>query len=259
LGTCTTFLILLLHSDFLLLHCIYNPLMLSVAIAGAAAAGAAVSAGYQSMSPTGQWFGRAFCGSPGGNSLALTFDDGPNDPHTLRLLDVLGKHNVHATFFLIGRYVKQRPDIVREIAQRGHVIGNHTFTHPRLIFLPEARARAEIVQCREAIRDAVGEHSNLFRPPWGGRRPGTFRLVRQLGLEPIMWNVTGYDWNAPSVEYIEHQVTSKVRGGNVVLLHDGGHAALGADRSKTVAAVDRMIARFKSEQRQFATISEMLV
>jgi peptidoglycan/xylan/chitin deacetylase (PgdA/CDA1 family) len=173
------------------------------------------------------------------------------------LLDVLGKHDVHATFFLIGRYVRQRPDIAREIAQRGHVIGNHTFTHPQLIFLPTVDARRELVQCREAISDAVGEHSILFRPPWGGRRPGTFSLVRQLGLEPIMWNVTGYDWNAPSVEYIERKI-GDARGGDVILLHDGGHKAFGTDRSKTVAAVERMIVRFKSEGRGFATIPEMM-
>jgi peptidoglycan/xylan/chitin deacetylase (PgdA/CDA1 family) len=232
--------------------------MLCLAIAGAAAAGA-ISLGYQSMSPTGQWFGRAFCGSPGrGKKLALTFDDGPNDPYTLRLLDLLAKRDVQATFFLIGRYAKQRPDIVREIARRGHVIGNHTFTHPRLIFLPAARVRQEIVQCREAITEAVGEHSNLFRPPWGGRRPGTFRLVRQLGLEPIMWNVTGYDWNAPSVESIEQKVASKIRGGNVVLLHDGGHAAFGADRSKTVEAVDRLLTRYKSEGCDFVSVPHMM-
>jgi peptidoglycan/xylan/chitin deacetylase (PgdA/CDA1 family) len=232
--------------------------MLGLTIGGIAAAGAAVSLGYQSMAPTGQWFGRAFCGSRGRKSLALTFDDGPNDPHTLRLLDVLDQHEVKATLFLIGRYVKQRPEIVREIARRGHVIGNHTFTHPRLIFLPANNIRQEILQCREAIRDAVGEHSNLFRPPWGGRRPGTFSLVRQLGMEPIMWNVTGYDWNAPSVEYIERKVERKVRGGDVILLHDGGHAAFGTDRSKTVAAVDRLITRFKSQGREFATIPKMM-
>jgi peptidoglycan-N-acetylglucosamine deacetylase len=232
--------------------------MLGFAIAGAAAAGAA-AAGYQSMSPTGQWFGRAFCGLPdGGKNLALTFDDGPNDPHTMRLLDVLGKHNVKATFFLVGRFVQQRPDIVREIAQRGHVIGNHTFTHPRLIFLPAARIRQEILQCRDAISEAVGEHSNLFRPPWGGRRPGVFRMVRQLGLEPIMWNVSGHDWDAPSAEFIEQRVAKKIRGGAVVLLHDGGHAAFGTDRSKTVEAVDRLIVRFKSEYLGFATIPEMM-
>ncbi len=237
--------------------------MLGLAIAGAAAAGA-VSLGYQSMSPTGQWFGHAFFGPPGARKdLALTFDDGPNDPYTLRLLDVLGKHDVKATFFLIGRYVMQRPDIAREIAQRGHVIGNHTFTHPLLIFQPAARIRQEILQCREAISDAVGKHSNLFRPPWGGRRPGVFgpgvfSIARQLGLEPVMWNVTGYDWDAPSVEYIEQKVARKIRSAAVVLLHDGGHAAFGTDRSKTVEAVDRLIARFKSEGRGFATIPQMM-
>ena len=210
------------------------------------------------MAPTGQWFGRAFCGSPGGNRLALTFDDGPNDPHTLRLLDVLDKHGVKATFFVIGCYVNQRPDIAEEIARRGHVIGNHTFTHPQLIFLPAARVREEIVQCRQAIFDAVGEHSNLFRPPWGGRRPETFAQVRQLGLEPIMWNVTGFDWNPPSAEYVEGKV-SKARGGDVVLLHDGGHAAFGADRSKTVEAVNWLIPRLKSANQSFATIPELLV
>ena len=211
------------------------------------------------MSPTGQWFGRAFCGSRGGRKLALTFDDGPNDPHTLRLLDVLDKQGVKATFFLIGRFVKQRPDLAREIAQRGHVIGNHTFTHPRLIFLPASRVREEILQCGQAITDAVGKHSNLFRPPWGGRRPGTFTVVRQLGLEPIMWNVSGHDWDAPSAEHIERRVASQVRGGDVILLHDGRHAAFGTDRSKTVEAVDRLTVRFKSEGREFATIPEMLV
>ena len=246
----------MLSADYGML--LYNPTMLGLAIAGAAAAGAA-AAGYQSMSPTGQWFGRAFCGLPGGGKdLALTFDDGPNDPHTMRLLGVLGKHNVKATFFLIGRYVKQRPDIVREIAKCGHVIGNHTFTHPRLIFQPVARIRQEILQCRDAISEAVGEHSNLFRPPWGGRRPGVFGIVRQLGLEPIMWNVSGHDWDAPSAEFIEQRVAKKIRGGEVVLLHDGGHAAFGADRSKTAEAVDRLIVRFKSEGRGFSTITQMM-
>src|SRR5690349_15990457 len=102
--------------------------MFGAAIAISAAA-AASAAGYQTMAPTGQWYGRTFAGSKGSRQLALTYDDGPNDPHTLRLLDVLAKHDVRATFFLIGQFVKQRPDIVRELAQAGHVIGNHTFNH----------------------------------------------------------------------------------------------------------------------------------
>ncbi len=231
--------------------------MLGLAIAGVAAG----ALGYQSMAPTGQWFGRAFCGlrrGSGSKQIALTFDDGPNDPHTQHLLDVLAKHNVLATFFLIGRYVRQRPDIVTKIAKQGHVIGNHTFTHPRLIFRSGSRIREEILQCRRAISEAIGEPSNLFRPPWGARRPGVFRIVRQLGLEPVMWNITGYDWNRPSTDFIEQKVTSKIRGGDVVLLHDGSHVAFGADRSKTVEAVDRLIERYRANGHQFVTIPEMM-
>jgi len=230
--------------------------MFTLAIATGAAL---VSAGYQSMAPTGQWFGKAFHGLPrGSKQVALTFDDGPNDPHTLNLLEVLAKHDVRATFFLIGRYVQQRPDTVREIAKQGHVIGNHTFSHPFLTFHGGEGIRKEIQLCRDAITHAVGEHSNLFRPPWGARRPAVFRIVRQLGLEPIMWNVTGYDWNAPSADYIYDKVSPKIRGGDVVLLHDGGHKAFGTDRSRTVEAVDRLIAKHRADGHHFVSIPEMM-
>jgi peptidoglycan-N-acetylglucosamine deacetylase len=222
------------------------------------AGAAAVAAGYQSIAPTGQWYGRAFCGTRKGNQIALTFDDGPNDPDTLKLLEVLARHNVRATFFLIGQYVRKRPDIVRAIAQSGHVIGNHTYTHPQLIWELAVRVRDELTQCRSAIQDAIAEHSNLFRPPFGGRRPGTFSVVRELGLEPIMWNITGYDWNAPSADYIERKVTRRIRGGDVVLLHDGGHRAFGSDRSATVQAVSRLIPAYKAQGYEFVTIPEMM-
>lgn len=228
-------------------------------IVTAAAAAAASAAGYQSMAPTGQWFGRTFTGlGRGSRELALTFDDGPNDPYTFRLLEVLARHEVHATFFLIGRYVQQRPDLVRELVQAGHTIGNHTFTHPMLIFKSAREIRSQLGQCKRALTDAVGDPSNLFRPPFGGRRPAVLRVARQMGLQPIMWNVTGYDWNASSVEDIERRVTGQVRGGNVILLHDGGHREFGTDRSYTVAATDRLISRFKSEEYEFVTIPEMM-
>ena len=223
------------------------------------AGAAAVLAGYHSMAPQSQWFGRAFCALPRGTKqMALTFDDGPNDPHTLNLLDVLGKLNVRATFFMIGRYVQRRPDIALEVKNRWHVIANHTFTHPFLTLQSRANVREELEQCREALTAAVGEHSNLFRPPWGARRPAVFRTVRQLGLEPIMWSVTGYDWDAPSAEYIEKKVAARVHGGDVMLLHDGGHQAFGTDRSHTVKAVEALILRYKAEGYEFVTVPEMM-
>jgi peptidoglycan/xylan/chitin deacetylase (PgdA/CDA1 family) len=228
-------------------------------LASAAGLAAATAAGYQSMSPTGQWYGRTFTGMPpGSRKLALTYDDGPNDPHTLHLLEVLAKHQVHATFFLIGRYVKQRPDIVREIAQAGHLIGNHTFSHPNLILASEAQARSEIQDCERALAETVGQHSGLFRPPFGGRRPVTLRVACSLGLQPVMWNVTGWDWRAKPAAYVEQKVRKQIRGGDVILLHDGGHAAFGADRSQTVLATDRLIAGYKAEGYDFVTVPEMM-
>jgi peptidoglycan/xylan/chitin deacetylase (PgdA/CDA1 family) len=238
---------------------LYNSCMLVPALAGAVSAAAAITAGYQSMAPTAQWYGPTFTGlPPGSRQLALTYDDGPNHPHTLRLLEVLAKHNVHATFFLIGRYIQQQPQIAREIVSAGHIVGNHTFTHPLLIFKSESEIRRQLTQCRDALQDAIGQPSNLFRPPFGGRRPAVFRVARDLGLKPVMWNVTGYDWNAPPAEVIERNVAGQTHGGNVILLHDGGHKQIGADRSQTVIATDHLIARYKSEGYKFVTIPQMM-
>jgi peptidoglycan/xylan/chitin deacetylase (PgdA/CDA1 family) len=233
--------------------------MLGLAMTSAAGAAAAVAAGYQSMAPTGQWYGQTFTGlTRGSRQIALTYDDGPNDLHTLRLLEVLAKHDTRATFFLIGRYVRQHPDIAREIAKAGHSIGNHTFTHPLLIFKSEAEIRRELFLCSTALRDALDREANIFRPPFGGRRPAVLRIARELSLEPVMWNVTGYDWNAPPAGVIEQKITRQVRGGDVVLLHDGGHSQMGADRSQTVLATDHLITRYKAEGYKFVTVSEMM-
>jgi peptidoglycan-N-acetylglucosamine deacetylase len=237
---------------------IYNLPMLGSVLTGAAVA-TVIASGYQCMAPTGQWYGRTFTGlARGTNQLALTFDDGPNDRHTLQLLEVLAKHEVHATFFLIGRYVQQRPEIVRKIAEQGHAIGNHTFSHPLLIFKKDSDIRRELCDCRVALREAIGEHSNLFRPPFGGRRPAVLRIARRLGMQPVMWNVTGYDWDAPPAAVIETKVMRQIRGGDVILLHDGGHRQMGADRSQTVIATDRLITHYKNLGCTLATIPQML-
>lgn len=220
---------------------------------------AACAAGYQSMAPSGQWYGRTFTrleGRP--RKIALTYDDGPNGAYTQRLLEVLAKHDVNATFFLIGRYARQSPQVVREVAAAGHVIGNHTYSHPLLMFETVPQIRAQISECHQAITDAVGEYSNLFRPPFGARRPAVLRIVRSMGFEPVMWSVTGYDWNADSAEKIEQNVIRQVRGGDVILLHDGGHVEVGTDRSFSITATDRLIARYKSEGYEFVTIPGMM-
>jgi peptidoglycan/xylan/chitin deacetylase (PgdA/CDA1 family) len=191
--------------------------------------------------------------------LALTYDDGPNDPHTLRLLDVLANRNVRATFFMIGKYVDQRPDIVREVVAAGHVVANHTYTHPNLIFQSQAHFCDELSRCERALDDAVGKnHAPIFRPPFGARRPAVFRTLKKAGLKPILWSVTGYDWSAKSSDEIEHTVTKQIRGGDVILLHDGGHLNFGADRSFTVKATENLIARYQREGYAFRTIPDMM-
>ena len=228
-------------------------------IGGSIGAAGLVAAGYNTMAPRSQVYGHTFIGNgPPSREIALTFDDGPNDPYTFHLLEVLAKHGVTATFFMVGRYVRQRPRIAATVARQGHAVGNHTFTHPNLIFRTSSQVRQEITACEQSLNDAVEKHEPLFRPPWGARTPMVLRTVRSLGMTPVLWSVTGYDWNATSAADIEREVRRQVRGGDVVLLHDGGHKHMGVDRSFTVQAVDELIRRYKEEGYRFSTISEMI-
>src|ERR1700743_949912 len=128
--------------------------MLVPAITALVTAAAASYAGYATMAPGAQLYGRTLTHGSDPAQMALTYDDGPNDPHTLRLLDVLAKHNVKATLFLIGQYARQRPEIPRAIKAAGHEIGNHTYSHPNLIFLSAAKLRQELADCSKALEDA---------------------------------------------------------------------------------------------------------
>ncbi len=233
--------------------------MLKLALTAVAAA-VASAAGYQTMAPSGQWYGPTFRGAKApSRKIALTYDDGPNDPDTPRLMEVLNKHGVKATFFLIGRFVAQRPQIVRDLVSEGHIVGNHTFTHPQLIFETSVQVRAQLSACSHAIGDAVGPHSNLFRPPYGGRRPAVLRIARELGLETVMWTAIGYDWlERATPAHIEQNVAKSLKGGGIIVLHDGSHKQLGTDRSRTVAATDRLITRYKAEGYDFVTIPELM-
>ena len=223
---------------------------------GAAALG---YAGYAAYAPRSQLYGRTYLGAGrGSRQLALTYDDGPNDPHTLRLLEVLSGHGVKATFFMIGRFVAERPEIAREVARAGHAIGNHTFNHPNLIFCSAARVRGELERCRKILTDTVGEHSALWRPPFGARLPHVLGISRKLGLDPVMWTVSSNDWKIRTADAIEQRVTQHIRGGDVILMHDGAHVSMGADRAATVEATDRLIRRYKDQGYEFVSVPQMM-
>jgi peptidoglycan-N-acetylglucosamine deacetylase len=233
--------------------------MLPALLGGLGGAGLATVAGYNTMSPTSQLYGRTFIGLPRGSRLlALTYDDGPNDPYTWRVMELLERHGVKATFFLIGQFVQQKPEIARALVAAGHVIGSHTWGHPNLIFCSTSEVHRQLEQAQKAIFDAMGIETKLFRPPFGGRRPATLRAIRAFGLLPIMWNVTCYDWRAKSAEKIVAHAQRQIRGGDVILLHDGGYRRMGADRSRTVAASEQILNRYQAEGYEFVTIPQML-
>ncbi len=206
---------------------------------------------YFGMAPSSQIFGRCMVAAPNPLQIALTYDDGPNDAATPQLLDVLAQHKVRATFFLIGRFARQRPALVRTIAAAGHLIGSHTDTHPALLLCSNARIRQELQAGNAALEDILGQPVRWFRPPYGSRRPYALRQARALGLTPVLWNAMGYDWKPTTPQAVEQNLwrgfaRNQLRGlATNALMHDGGHTGLGADRSHSVAATAALIARWR--------------
>jgi peptidoglycan/xylan/chitin deacetylase (PgdA/CDA1 family) len=221
-------------------------------VAGAAVAGIATAGllTYAALSAGSQLFGRTLIANRNPDEIALTFDDGPNDPYTFQLLDILAEHQVPATFFMIGRFARQRPDIVRRVQAAGHLIGNHTMTHPWLVLESPRRVRQELADCNAALEDVLGQRIEYWRPPHGARRPDVLSTAHELGLKPVMWNIMGYDWkpesDAAAIErYLEMGIQRNRVAGRAsnILLHDGGDVAIGQNRSATVEAVRYLLSK----------------
>jgi peptidoglycan-N-acetylglucosamine deacetylase len=232
-----------------------------ITTAGASAAALAVGAfHYAALWPASQLFGRSLIAGSDPLEVALTYDDGPNDPYTGQLIDVLARNQVRATFFIIGRYVKEKPQIVRALHRAGHVIGCHTMTHPKLMYMGPKRIRAEIGDATALIEDTIGSRVRFFRPPFGARNPAVFRAAAELRLTPVLWNVTSWDWNAKSSAAIEMRLQRGIahnqrrhRGSNV-LMHDGGHLEMGSDRRRTVTATANLLGSAQRSGIRFVTV-----
>src|ERR1700722_1516882 len=224
--------------------------------AGGLCAAAGISA-WGATAPSSQLFGRSVRYTGDASTIALPFDDGPNPAATPQLLELLAKHEIEATFFLIGRQVRAFPALAREIAGRGHEIGNHTETHPSLVWLTSSRVAEELDRCDEAIWSAAGVRPRWMRPPYGYRNPLLSSVVTRRGSAGVaMWSVAARDWKTEAAEPVIERLR-RARGGDIVLLHDGDHRVAQGNRLHVVAALEYWLPRWKDSGIRFVTMSGM--
>lgn len=188
----------------------------------------------------------------GAKLVALTFDDGPSATGTERILRVLEKQDVRATFFMVGTLAKARPDLARRVVAAGHDVGTHTYSHKRLASLRFAQARREIVMGRRAVESVTGRPTPLVRPPYGALNDASWRAVRDAQAIAVLWDVDPRDWTKPGSRRIADHVISHVRPGSVVLLHDGG-----GDRLQTARSLSRIIRELRKRGYVFVTLTEL--
>ncbi len=185
--------------------------------------------------------------------IALTFDDGPHPRYTARILEVLAKYDVKATFFMVGIQVERYGDAARAVAEAGHEIGNHTYHHARLAGMSADEIGDEVEACERRILEITGVKTSLFRAPEGMRGEVLYRTLEARGYRQILWNVDTLDWQGRSGDAITASVLQGVRGGDIILCHDYVSGKLRVD-----SALERIIPALLSQGYRFLTVSEML-
>ncbi|MBO8195820.1 polysaccharide deacetylase family protein [Streptomyces oryzae] len=174
--------------------------------------------------------------------LALTFDDGPHPENTPRLLEVLRRHGVQATFFVVGENAAAFPGLLHAIAADGHVVGNHSWAHHPLNRMRPSDVRDDLGRTSELIDRVVGTPPRWCRAPYGAWHPPSLKVCADLGMEPMGWSVDTRDWTRPGTARIVSAVTDRATPGAIVLQHDGG-----GPRPQTVAAVDHYLPLLKAD------------
>ncbi len=226
---------------------------LAFSLAGASTAGVV---SWAAVSPTSQIFGPVLRSTGSRTALALTFDDGPNPAVTPVLLDLFERYNVRASFFMIGRHVRAYPALAAEVAARGHAIGNHTETHPNLMWLSAGRIREELDRCQDAILKATGRRPGWMRPPFGFRGPQLAPVIRRGGWNGVaLWTRILFDWKPQPAGPIIRRL-ARARGGEIVLMHDGHHVVGDADRSHVIQALEYWLPRWVDAGLGFVTIDD---
>jgi peptidoglycan/xylan/chitin deacetylase (PgdA/CDA1 family) len=188
--------------------------------------------------------------------VALTFDDAPSPEFTPRLLDVLERHQAHATFFMIGETAQQYPDLVRRVAQAGHVIGNHSWDHPSFPLISGKERRAQLRACERAI---APYGRRLFRPPYGHQSVASRLDALWLGYQVVTWNQHAFDWLDHDANWMADRLLNQIKPGSVILLHDTlYHTAEEryADREPMIEAVDTFLEQVGDHFR-FITVPDL--
>jgi peptidoglycan/xylan/chitin deacetylase (PgdA/CDA1 family) len=244
-----------------------------IGVPSAIAVGLAGLAAYGAVYPRAQLFGPTIWRTLSASKLALTFDDGPNPSITPQLLDLFAEHNVQATFFLVGKFVRQCPELTKEIGARGHAIGNHTDTHPNLFFCGPQETNDELVRCQEAIHRATWAAPRWFRPPFGFRSPWLGEVAERQGMRAVMWTHLPGDWLPkptpwlierlrPVAQTAEQHVPKAKSGapttGDVICLHDGDYTHLNGDRRRTVEALAYWLPRWRDLGLDFVTMDQTI-
>jgi len=216
---------------------------------------------YGYIIPTSPVFGKVYYkGDLHDKIVALTFDDGPNEPYTSEVLDILDGYNVRATFFCVGKNVELYPDTAKRIVAEGHVLGNHSYTHDANHALTEFGAR-DMVTAEKVIADTVGVEPHLYRPPHGKKSPWELEEVKRQGMIEVTWSVSTGELSTHSYEKVADRIVDETSKGEIILLHDGygtDHNCPKADKSLTVEALPLIIEKLQAKGYTFVTVPELL-
>lgn len=185
----------------------------------------------------------------GPKAVALTIDDGPSPIYTPQILRLLHRYRVTAAFSMIGVNVDAYPGVALEVAQAGHVIMNHTWTHPDLAHMSPGAVWDEMAYGTDAIHRATGRRPRMFRAPYGAWSPTVLHYCGQMGMTPVDWSVDPRDWSLPGVAAIVENIMENTGTGSIILEHDGG-----GNRSETVAALSVVLPRLLDEGFRFRTL-----
>lgn len=185
--------------------------------------------------------------------IALTFDDGPHPRYTERILNILDKYNVRATFFVIGKNVENYPSVISLIKEKGHEIGNHSYSHTNESTMDKRKISEEMEKCEDLIYKETGLRPKVFRPPQGDFSDKVEGVALSKGYSIVLWSVDTRDWEHASPQSIFSRVDSETTGGDIILMHD-----YTSGKNTTCDALELIIPRLKAKGYSFVTVSELI-